>query len=297
MRKKKGRVLAVANMKGGVGKTTTVVMLTEALAAAGNEVLVIDVDPQSSASFCVAGDELFSTMIQDGLSVDAYLEDAFGDRPATLATRARSNVSMTLFKGEQLPVSLISCGFDLRKREREIAIRLSRQGMGYEAAELHVYKRVLPDITALRKLYDYVIFDCAPGLALTTEVAIRAADVVLVTTIPDYLCKRGLEAFVQAMWREASHLPRPARDPYVVVTRLQQNIRQHLEVMEQIEGEARESDAGFKLLQTRIPTSAALADALLPDENGKTLAGRYGNLVTTLLVPIIKELEGLFDGH
>lgn len=93
-----GKLIAVANMKGGVGKTTTVVSLAEALAADGPRasILVVDLDPQASASVCLAGENILAEMFRDDRSVEAFLEDRLiNNNRMKLAPIIRNAVSGT----------------------------------------------------------------------------------------------------------------------------------------------------------------------------------------------------------
>jgi chromosome partitioning protein len=300
----RGKIIAVANMKGGVGKTTTVVMLAEALAALEadtrkgqptrmNRVLVIDLDAQSSASYCIAGDEHFTTMIQRGRTIDAYVQEELlsGNKDA-LVKRVQKQVSETRFMGEALDISLIACGVGLRRTERQLMIALNSQGFSLEDGERHVWDAMLPDIDTLRGHYDYILFDCAPGISMMTDIGIRAADIVIATTMPDYLCRYGLEMFVRTTWLDPSSLPRPKRIPYVLITRFQANIRQHRNVLEQLECEAGLPDRHWQIFQTRIPVSAHLAQTLEPTDEWPTLAGRYRHLLKDVVSPLVQELKG-----
>ena len=90
-----GKLIAIANMKGGVGKTTTVVSLAEALAAddPSASILVVDLDPQASASVCLAGENLLAEMITDDHTVEAFLEDRLLNHETTkLAPKIRNAV-------------------------------------------------------------------------------------------------------------------------------------------------------------------------------------------------------------
>jgi cellulose biosynthesis protein BcsQ len=127
-------------------------------------------------------------------------------------------------------------------------------------------------------------------------VAIRGVDLVLVASIPDYLSTYGLDAFVQTFWTrgEADVALSPRRPPHVLVTRLQRQVRQHQHILARLEAEARAGDAGFRLLATRIPQSASLAEALMPCAVPPTFTGKYGSHVSATLVPLIGEVKEIF---
>lgn len=199
-----GKLIAVANMKGGVGKTTTVVMLAEALAADGARVLVVDLDPQASVSVCLAGPDLLWGMIAQGRTLEAYLAlKLIAREKPSLAARIHGQVSLTTHKNEPLALSLLPSGPYLRMVEREIIYELTGQGFAMHAIEGRLWKLFQNDIAPLAADYDYVLFDCAPGISPMTEVVVRGADLVLVTSIPDFLSTYGLNAFVETIWRKS----------------------------------------------------------------------------------------------
>ncbi len=178
-----GKLIAVANMKGGVGKTTTVVSLAEALAADDPKasILVVDLDPQASASVCLAGDDLLAKMIEEGRTIDAFLALRLIKREtARLAPRIRHAVSRTTHKGDPLKISFLPCGPHLRLVEREIIYTLTERDYSLRAIEGQTWKLFEQEFLPLRQTYNYVIFDCPPGISPLTEITIRASDLVIV---------------------------------------------------------------------------------------------------------------------
>lgn len=296
-----GKLIAVANMKGGVGKTTTVVMLAEALAADGARVLVVDLDPQASVSVCLAGDALLGEMIVRGRTLEAYLALKLITRhKPDLSARIQPGVSLTTHKNAPLALSLLPSGPHLRLVEREILYELTERKFSMHAIDEKLWKVFHDDFVPLAQHYDYVFFDCAPGISPITEVAVRAADLVLVTSIPDFLSTYGLNAFVETIWRrssrQASHIA-PKSAPYVLVTRFQAQVRQHQRTLARLQAEARAEDAGFRLLETRIPQAAALADALVPADGAPpTFSAKYGAHVPNVLIPLVAEVKEILHG-
>lgn len=291
-----GQFIAVANMKGGVGKTTTVVMLAEALAADGGKVLVVDLDPQASASICLAGEDAWAAGIAKGRTLDAYL--AFRilhrERP-NLRSKIQGAITRTTHQGKELDISLLAAGQHLRFVEREIIYELTKRGFDMNAIDGELRRLFQDEIAPLKLSYDYVIFDCAPGISPMTEAAVRGCDLVVVTSIPDYLSTYGLAAFFQTFWGMVRRPElAPKRLPHVLITRYQMNVRQHQDTLAQMKEDA--ESGRFRLLKTQIPQAAALADALLPVEHPPTFTRKYGRLLPEVISPLVGELKEILHG-
>ena len=299
---KNGRFIAVANMKGGVGKTTTVVSLAEALAAdeLSARVLVVDLDPQASASFCLAGDEGLTEIIQEGRTLQDFLEMRLFEaaRKQTLREFIRRRSSFTRHRNQPLDIALLPCGPQLRHFERDLVYRLTKQNYSMNGIEGQLWKLFKGYFTPLRSEYDYVIFDCPPGISPFTEVAIRSSDLVIVPTIPDQISNFGLDTFCQEIWHpNGSTLPVPGK-PFVLATRVEAGVKQHQTMLRRFEAEAEQADAAFRLMHTRIPKSAALANALVAEAE-QTYSRKYGEAAIQMLKKLVAEIKEVVhaDGH
>jgi len=157
-----GRIIAVANQKGGVGKTTTAVNLSASLGALEKKVLVIDADPQANATSGF------------GLSHDDAVKGTY-----ELIEGAESAVAL-IQKTNTANVSIIPSQLDLVAVELEIIDQPKREFFLSKALE------------SVRDEYDYIIIDCAPSLGLITLNALTAADGVLVPIQCEYYALEGL---------------------------------------------------------------------------------------------------------
>ncbi len=293
---RKGKFIAVANMKGGVGKTTTVVSLAEALAADDLDaaVLVVDLDPQASASVCIAGDDHLYELIQEERTLEAFLEKRLIKlEKADLGEIVRTQISAVTHEGEQLNLSLLPCGPHLRIIERELLYELTGRDLSMNAIDGKIWQIFSKDFAALKKAYDYIIFDCAPGISPVTEAAIRIADLVVVPTIPDYLSVYGLNAFHGSIWaQKSSGLPKPKSAPHILITRLQ-GIRQHKTIVEQLVAGAQKEGTAYRLVKASVPQSAGLADALMKT-GFLTFTQKYTTpIIAHTLQPLVQEIKGL----
>ena len=294
---RKGRIIAVANMKGGVGKTTTVVSLAEALAADDEtkKVLVIDLDPQASASVAIAGDDELDRLLDRGLTLESYLGQALVDHASpNIRDFIHPTVCCTTLRGEQLDVALLPCGPGLRAVERELIFELAKINDDIAATDGHITRLFKKQVLPLAKDYDYVLFDCAPGISPVTEIAIRLSDLVIVPTVPDRISVYGLNAFYQGIWVGSSkHLPKPKAKPSILIVRKNSAIKEHKTVHDSLRAQIERGDGGYSMMQSQIPTSAALVQALMMPGYPTYTMKYTAPVISDILNPLCREVKGM----
>jgi chromosome partitioning protein len=220
------RVIAVANQKGGVGKTTTAVNLGASLAELGLRVLVVDLDPQGNAS---------TGLGINPRDVDSSIYDVImNDTPALDAVEPTSLKNLFV-----IPATL-----DLAGAEIELVPAFSR--------ELKL-KRALD---AVRPEYDVVLIDCPPSLGLLTVNGLAAADDVIVPIQCEYYALEGLGQLLRNVALVRSSLNPELDVRGIILTMFDSRTR----LAEQVEREVREH-FGTKVYKTVVPRTVRLAEA------------------------------------
>ncbi len=162
------RILAIANQKGGTGKTTTALNLGANLASQGRRVLLVDLDPQSSLTLATLGE------------CDKSMAEVLGGaQPGSVPMAAI--------------IRPLAQGLDLAPGDLTLAT--VEMSMGARLGRENVLKKALASV----KGYDLVILDCSPSLGLLTVNALAAASAVIAPTLPSALDLRGLKLFLGSL--------------------------------------------------------------------------------------------------
>lgn len=209
--------IAIANLKGGVGKSTTTMMLADALASFhGRSVLVVDLDPQSNSSFMLLSRAGAEAAERQGKTFMHFIDALGADTRINIARFVRPRASDL--------ISLAEC-----ESRGQVAIvpsspRMWRSEAQFERASLR--KGVEPDVILAKATrhyldkisgsYDVVIFDCPPGFSTLARSGVRMADIVVSPTISDEISARSLKDFADGALSEFLNEGKPH---YVVVTR------------------------------------------------------------------------------
>ena len=251
------KVIAIANEKGGVGKTTTAMQLGIGLARDGYSVLMVDADSQASLTVCL------------GISRPDAID-------ITLATLMKAAIDE-----KQIPdglgvlrhpegVDFIPSNIELSGIETNLATILSRE---------YILNEV---ISNMKHDYDYIIIDCMPSLGMMTINALACADSVIIPTQPSYLAAKGINLLLNTVAQIKRNINPDLKIDGVLFTMVDARTNNAKDIMAALK---RDIGQNIKIFDTKIPHSVRAAECSISgmsiysfDGTGK-LAIAYENLV------------------
>ncbi|MBU9722307.1 MULTISPECIES: ParA family protein [Bacillaceae] len=221
-----GRVIAIANQKGGVGKTTTAVNLSACLAHVGKKTLIIDIDPQGNTTSGVGIDKgdvdecIYNVLVEDQKAANVVVS---------------TNVENLYI----LPSTIQLAGAEI-----ELVPTISRE------------VRLKRAIEQIKDDYDYIIIDCPPSLGLLTINSLTASNSVLIPVQCEYYALEGLSQLLNTVRLVQKHLNNELEIEGVLLTMLDARTNLGIQVIEEVKKYFRE-----KVFQTIIPRNVRLGEA------------------------------------
>jgi chromosome partitioning protein len=261
------RIIAVANQKGGVGKTTTTVNIAAALALSGKSVLLVDLDPQGNASTALGIEHAEGTPnVYDVLTSEQELE-----------TIVRECPDISGLSGAPATIDLAGAEIELVAGDgREYRLRQAIDG--YLAA-----------LDARGATCDYVLIDCPPSLGLLTLNGLVAAREVLLPIQCEYYALEGLSQLLRTVNMVSSHLNPDLRVSAIVLTMYDGRTRLASQVVHEVR-----THFGERVLDTVVPRSVRVSEA---PSYGQTVLTYDANSPGSLAYREVAEQLDAIDGE
>lgn len=236
-----GKIIAAVNRKGGVGKTTLVIAIADTIVSEFKApVVVVDADPQASASIALIGPGLTLKRSEEKRSLASALDALAKVKSADIAPFVVGQVNRIKGRAD-IPLALVSNGEELWDLEFELA-----RNAGVQSAK-EAMSRLL---SLLQEKYEYVLVDCPPGQTHTSSAALSMADLIVSPTVPDRLSNWGLDGLQRYI---SSHMNGGGQKAFFVATRYRAQLNEHQEYFERL---ARRPAQGIGLLRREVELQA-----------------------------------------
>lgn len=221
-----GRIIAVANQKGGVGKTTTTINLSACLAEQGQKVLVIDVDPQGNTT--------------SGLGIDKNNTE----NTVYELMLGEASINDCIYKSVMDDLDVIPSNVNLAGAEIDLIDIDNRE---------YILKKI---VDSLKEKYDFILLDCPPSLSMLTVNAMTAANTVLVPIQCEYYALEGLSQLIRTINLVKQKLNPELEIEGVVFTMYDARTNLSLQVVENVKANLKQT-----VYKTIIPRNIRLAEA------------------------------------